>query len=160
MAIQLRRVRRGDFNELRNFLLRADLPALEPERATLRRFRNIVADLGADFDVAIRNGQIVGFVHLSYARDLRAGNRARLLALIGESPEVDSALVETAINRALGKQCRDIAIEPGAWIKVPKALKRVSQKQCINNFFLVDLPLGQRHSKGGSESCNPQLSRS
>jgi GNAT superfamily N-acetyltransferase len=58
------------------------IPVPPPDRATLKRFRNIVADLGADFYVALLDDAIVALVHVTYARQLTHGPHARLDQLV------------------------------------------------------------------------------
>src|SRR5690606_37978805 len=102
-------------DEIRALTETTALPPPDAERATLRRFRNIVGDLGCDFDVATRLGRIHGFVHVAYARDLLAGNRASLLALVADSAEVRAKLFDSALVRARERHCRDLTIHAGPW---------------------------------------------
>src|SRR5262249_30860791 len=80
--IRHRRGRRTDFVEIAGILAASEVPAPVPDRATLRRFRRIVSDLGADFYVALLDERLVGFVHVTYARQLAEAPRARVEALV------------------------------------------------------------------------------
>jgi GNAT superfamily N-acetyltransferase len=72
----------------------AAVPA--PERATLRRFRQIVADLGGDFYLALVDGEVAGLVHVTYARRLALPPSAWLDQLV-----VAPALRRRGIGSAL-----------------------------------------------------------
>lgn len=99
--------------------------ALPPvERRFLRRFRRLVADLGADLYVATRREAVAGCVHVTYSRQLLTGHRARidLLAAAPQEPEaVVRALLETAIQRARRRDCVSLALED-AEAKIDPAL--------------------------------------
>jgi hypothetical protein len=58
---------------------------------------------------------VLGFVHLTYSRDLLMGNRAHLVALVTDSAEVRDALLRAASERAARRHCRDITLTPGPW---------------------------------------------
>lgn len=116
MELHLRRVRRADFEQIRALTEAMKLEPPSADRAALRRFRNIVGDLGSDFDVAVSPRALHGFVHLAYARDLLAGNRAQLLALVGDSRDVRRMLFARAIDRAGRRQCRDLTAVGGPWL--------------------------------------------
>lgn len=117
-GMHIRRVRRGDLDDINTLLAETDLALVAAERAALRRFRNIVADLGCDFDVAIRRERVRGFVHVTYARDLLLGNRANLVALVGASAGVRTALLAVATARARRRRCVDITALAGPWMTV------------------------------------------
>lgn len=114
-TFRVRRVRRGDFGAIVKLLAKNGLATAAADRSGLRRFRNVVADLGSDFDVAATRNGVIGFVHLTYSRDLLMGNRAHLLALVTDSPEVCEALLKSATERASRRHCRDITLTPGPW---------------------------------------------
>jgi len=59
-------------------LASSDLPVPPPDRATLRRFRHVVADLGSDFYVATIDERLVGVVHATYARQIATYPLARI----------------------------------------------------------------------------------
>jgi len=116
MEVEVRCARREDFTAICEIAAKSSLPVPVPERATLKRFRNIVADLGCDLYVATVRNSPVGFVHLAYQRDLLLGNRARLLALVASSTSTLGVLLETAYTRARRRKCHDIAMIPGVWL--------------------------------------------
>jgi ribosomal protein S18 acetylase RimI-like enzyme len=85
---RIRRGRRTDFTAVVSLLAAAGLPVPPPDRATLRRFRNIVADLGADFylvlvdeTVAIRPARAVLELLVVAEGFRRRGAGTALLAL-------------------------------------------------------------------------------
>lgn len=118
--IRHRRCRRTDFAEVARLLSDAGLPAPVPDRATLRRFRRMVGDLGSDLYVAVRDERVVGFVHVSYARRIALGGTARVELLVVAPAErrsgVGSSLVELIRQRARRRGCIDVrcAVSAGA----------------------------------------------
>jgi N-acetylglutamate synthase-like GNAT family acetyltransferase len=107
--IRYRRARRTDFAAISAILAASDLPALTPERAGLRRFRRLVADLGADLYVAEIATSVVGVVHVTYSRHVIGSPRARLELLV-VAPEtrrrgVGRGLAELATRRARRRGC-------------------------------------------------------
>jgi GNAT superfamily N-acetyltransferase len=116
--IRHRRARRSDFDALSAILAANGLAALEPERGALRRFRRLVADLGADLYVAVAGAQVLGVVHVTYSRRLIGGPRARLeLLLVDPSARgrgVGRGLAALAAARARRHGCSSLhgAAEP------------------------------------------------
>jgi GNAT superfamily N-acetyltransferase len=107
--IRHRRARRTDFDAVSAILAASGLPAPQPERAGLRRFRRLVADLGADFYVAEIAARVVGLVHVTYGRRLIGGAHARLELLV-VAPEtrgqgVGRSLIQLAASRARRRGC-------------------------------------------------------
>jgi GNAT superfamily N-acetyltransferase len=90
-------------------LVRSGIPVPPADRATLRRFRLIVADLGADFYVATLDGTIGGLVHVTYARQLTHGPAAALnRLLVAEAFRgrgIGKALLEFVQRRARNRGC-------------------------------------------------------
>ncbi len=80
--VRIRRGRRTDFTAVMQLLAASGTALPPPERATLRRFRNLVNDLGADFYLALVDGVLAGLVHVTYARQLAAAPMARLEYLV------------------------------------------------------------------------------
>jgi hypothetical protein len=82
----------------------------------LRRFRRIVADLGADLYVALIGERLVGFVQISYGRDITRGVRGRMESLIvcddERSREVATALAALAEQRARRRSCFELSCAP------------------------------------------------
>jgi N-acetylglutamate synthase-like GNAT family acetyltransferase len=117
--IRHRRCRRTDFVAVLSVLAAAGLPVPPADRSMLRRFRRLVSDLGTDFYVATQGEQVVGFVHVTYVRQLATGMRARIEALVvapaARGRGVGSSLVELARRRAGRRSCHDLccAIEAG-----------------------------------------------
>ncbi len=109
LHVHIRRSRRTDFTAVMSLLATCGIPVPAPERATLRRFRQIVADLGADFYLAEVDGKLAGLVHVTYARELPVGQRAALnQLLVAEGFRrhgVGTALLEFAQARAQGRGC-------------------------------------------------------
>src|SRR5262249_61086414 len=64
-------------------LAASGVPVPAPDRATLRRFRHLVDDLGADFYLILVDGTLAGLVHVTYARQVAGAPRARLGQLVG-----------------------------------------------------------------------------
>jgi GNAT superfamily N-acetyltransferase len=114
--IRIRRGRRTDFTAVMHVLAGADTPLPPPDRATLRRFRNLVADLGGDFYVAAVDETLAGLVHVTYARQLRFLAAARLEQLLVAAPfrgrGVGSALLAFAQQRARRRGCATLACLP------------------------------------------------
>jgi len=117
VPVRLRRARRTDFVAVMKVLASNNLPVPLADRATLRRFRRIVADLGGDFYVALSGEQVVGFVHVTYARQLATAARARVEALAVQRDRqgrgIGSALLELAYRRACRRGCTDLRCETG-----------------------------------------------
>jgi hypothetical protein len=138
-TFRVRRVRRGDFGAIEKLLEKNGLATAAADRAGMRRFRNVVADLGSDFDVAATRNGILGFVHLTYSRDLLMGNRAHLLALVTDSPEARDALLKSATERAARRHCRDITLSPGPWNATPRDSEPPPGWHWVNGCLRIDL---------------------
>lgn len=80
--LRLRRARRTDFMAVMSLLAGCGIAVPPPDRATLRRFRNLVADLGSDFYLASFDETLAGLVHVTYARQLTTGPAARVDQLV------------------------------------------------------------------------------
>jgi GNAT superfamily N-acetyltransferase len=80
--VHIRRGRRTDFTAVMALLATSGVAVPAPERATLRRFRQLVADLGGDFYLASVDGAVVGLVHVTYARQLATAPSAQLDQLV------------------------------------------------------------------------------
>ena len=109
----IRRGRRTDFTATMAVLAASGVPVPPPDRATLHRFRKIVADLGADFYVAVIDGDVAGLVHVTYSRRLTTAARAQL-DMLCVAPEnrrrgIGSALLRFARKRATGRGCAFLA---------------------------------------------------
>ena len=90
-------------------LASCEMPLPPADRATLRRFRHIVADLGNDLYVATVDERLVGVVHASYARQVTTYPLARIELLAVAPPlrrqGVGAALVRHIEDRARQRAC-------------------------------------------------------
>jgi GNAT superfamily N-acetyltransferase len=108
--IQHRRARRADFEMVWTLLTGSGraVPG-EPDRATLRRFRRVVADLGSDLYVAEADGRPLGLVHVVYTRRLPGAPEARLELLVvapeARGDDVARELAAFAAARARRRGC-------------------------------------------------------
>jgi GNAT superfamily N-acetyltransferase len=107
--IQIRRGRRTDFTAVMSLLAASGTPMPPADRAALRRFRYLVADLGADFYLAWIEGTLAGLVHVTYARQLAIPARAQLDELVVSEAfrrrGIGSALLAFAQRRARQRGC-------------------------------------------------------
>lgn len=116
--LHVRRARRTDFVAvMRLCAAAAPFAAMPlPDRATLRRFRQLVNDLGGDFYLGFFAGELAGLVHATYARRLAEQPMARVEELI-VAPEwrrrgVGSRLLALVVRRARKRGCATIACTP------------------------------------------------
>ncbi len=114
--IRVRRGRRTDVVRVIEILATSGQPVPPADRATLRRFRRLVADLGADLYVATIDERVVGLVHVSYTRQVATPARARIesLATMGDESAagVFVRLLELSIERAVKRECHEITWLP------------------------------------------------
>ena len=107
--IRIRRGRRTDFAAVMALLAGSGAPVPPPDRSTLRRFRQLVADLGADLYLATIDERVVGVAHVTYERQLARPPRATLETLVvGELVRgrgVGTALLRFAADRARKRAC-------------------------------------------------------
>ena len=107
--IRYRRARRTDFAAIDAVVRSGRTPAAAPDRSALRRFRRLVADLGADLYVAETDACLLGVVHVSYVRHLTLGQRAQLellaVAADARGRGVGRGLVALAAQRARRRGC-------------------------------------------------------
>jgi N-acetylglutamate synthase-like GNAT family acetyltransferase len=112
-ALKIRRGRRQDFAPVMR-LLGADVAAAD--RRTLRRFRHIVADLGADLYVAELGDRVVGVIHATYARQLAGAQTARIERVaadpIHRDREVERHLLDFIVARARKRECGALTCVP------------------------------------------------
>lgn len=107
-AAELRRARRVDFLPILRLLAEGDAPLPVPDRASLRRFRNLVNDLGSDLYLAWRDDRVVGLVHVTFARQFDrppVADLRRLVAAGPTRPQDARQLLELAIERAEQRGC-------------------------------------------------------
>jgi GNAT superfamily N-acetyltransferase len=109
LRVHIRRVRRTDFTAVMGLLAAGRVAVPAPDRATLRRFRQLVADLGGDFYLASVDDVVVGLVHVTYARQLAAPPSALLDQLVVVPPHrrcgIGSALLAFVERRARQRGC-------------------------------------------------------
>jgi GNAT superfamily N-acetyltransferase len=112
-GLRIRRAKRTDFTAVMRLLAEAGQAIPPSDRATLRRFRNIVADLGGDFYLALVDGALAGLVHVTYARHLTLPPLARLDQLVvAESYRrrgAGTALLGLARRRARQRGCTSLS---------------------------------------------------
>jgi len=109
---RLRRGRRTDFIAVMELLALSGTPIPPADRATLRRFRHLTADLGTDLYLAVCGERVVGIVHVTYARQLTTGTLARIEILV-VAPDrrfqgIGAALVALARQRAQRRGCAQL----------------------------------------------------
>ena len=108
-SAQIRRLRRTDFTAVMQLLADSGQPAPSPDRRTLRRFRHVADDLGADVYIYLVDGALAGLLHLSYVRRLNDGPRARIeTLLVGHDFRrrgIGHALLALALQRAAKRSC-------------------------------------------------------
>jgi ribosomal protein S18 acetylase RimI-like enzyme len=118
-GFEIRRARRTDFTAVMQLLAASGEAVPPPDRATLRRFRNLVADLGTDFYLLLVDATPAGLVHVTYARQLARPPRAVLDQLVVAAPfrrrGVGGALLAFVCGRARRRGCAAI------WCAVPPA---------------------------------------
>jgi GNAT superfamily N-acetyltransferase len=111
--VHIRRGRRTDFTAVMALLAQGAGTVPVPDRATLRRFRQLVADLGGDFYLALVDDAVVGLVHVTYARQLAAPPSALLDQLVVvprvRGRGIGSALLAFAERRARQRGCDALA---------------------------------------------------
>ena len=109
LRVHIRRGRRTDFTAVMGLLAAGGVAVPAPDRATLRRFRQIVADLGGDFYLASVDDVVVGLVHVTYARQLAAPPSALLDQLVVvptyRRRGIGSALLAFVERRARQRGC-------------------------------------------------------
>jgi GNAT superfamily N-acetyltransferase len=114
LRVHIRRGRRTDFTAVMSLLAAGGMAVPVPERATLRRFRQVVADLGGDFYLALVDDVVVGLVHVTYARQLAAPPSALLDQLVVvpayRRRGIGSALLALAERRARQRGCDTFAL--------------------------------------------------
>lgn len=117
--IRHRRARHTDFDAVCAVLVASGLPATAREHGALRRFRRLVADLGADLYLAERGITVLGLVHITYARHLFCPPRARIELLVVAPPargqSIGRGLAALAAARARRRGCAELrcSVAPG-----------------------------------------------
>jgi hypothetical protein len=140
--IRCRRARRTDAEAVLALLDGGAGPGWELNRAGRHRFRQLVADLGADCYVAVRDETVVGLVHVTYARHLLDGQRATvelLLAAPGEGA-VPEALAHLLGERARRRRCRAIDWRGPADDATARAVAERLGARAVGEHLRVEIP--------------------
>lgn len=125
--LTLRRARRSDFTAVMHLLVGVGLPAPVVDRPTLRRFRHLVSDLGADFYLVFGHDELAGFVHATYSRRLAVPPLARVEQLVVapaallEGPLVVTALLDLVRRRAAKRGCSEWTLSTQASAQIGAA---------------------------------------
>ena len=140
--VHIRRGRRTDFTAVMGLLATSGIPVPPPDRATLRRFRNLVADLGTDFYLAWVQASLVGLVHVTYVRQLATAARAQLDQLVVADGfrrrGVGSALLRFVERRARQRGCGLCAcVLPAADLSVQPFLEKAGFRFAGRQFALA-----------------------
>jgi GNAT superfamily N-acetyltransferase len=143
LRIEIRRARRTDFTAVMALLAASGMAVPPPERATLRRFRYVVADLGTDFYLAFVDDALAGLVHVTYARRLTVRPRAWLAELVVGTPfrhrGVATALLAFARERARRRGCGTLSGCVPAADSAARAFLHNAGLQAIGEWFSEDL---------------------
>jgi GNAT superfamily N-acetyltransferase len=154
VATSIRRARRSDFTAVMRLLATTGVPVPPPDRRTLRRFRYIVDDLGADLYVALVDGTLAGLVHLTYARQLTKGPWARLELLVVEPclrrRGIGRGLLRFALQRATKHACSGVG-----WCLPPEA--SVGATQLLAEAGFVARGSGYELSAADAAPTAPEL---
>lgn len=109
LDVHIRRCRRTDFTAIVRLLGEAGEPVPPPDRAALRRFRAIVADLAADVYLALDDDEPIGFVYATYTRQLATRAAARIEQLVvapsARGKGVGERLLRFIERRAIKRGC-------------------------------------------------------
>lgn len=103
--IHCRRLRRTDAAAVFALLAAAGGAAPPADRHHRHRLRQVVADLGSDCYVALVDETVAGLVHVTYARQLVGGPRARVERLLLD-PADDGAAVPRALAALVAARAR------------------------------------------------------
>ncbi len=144
LHLHIRRSRRSDFTAVMALLAVGGIPVPPPDRATLHRFRALVADLGTDLYLAEVDGTLAGLIHVTYARQLTVGPRAgieQLFVVEGfRRRGIGTALLEFARRRARRRGC--MALRCALSTPAPSAVAEFLAKadmQTAGTWFAQDL---------------------
>ena len=141
--IRCRRARRTDA-EAAFALIDQGAAAPPLDRAGRHRFRQLVADLGADCYVALIDETVVGLVHVTYARHLLDRQRATVeLALVAPNVrdgEVAGALARLVVERARRRNCRFIDCRQPVGDEVARAFADQLGAQPVGDHLRVEIP--------------------
>jgi len=141
--VRHRRARRTDFGVIWALLTECGFAAAgEPDRATLRRFRRIIADLGSDLYVAEVDGRALGLAHMAYTRRLAGAPEARLELLVvapaARGQGVAGSLAALVAARARRRGCMVVRCALAASADAGAALEHLGWRR-IGDVFEFDL---------------------
>jgi GNAT superfamily N-acetyltransferase len=142
--IRHRRARRTDFAATRALLSVTGILVPAADRTELRRFRHLVADLGSDLYVAVRDERVVGIVHVTYTRHLLHGWDAELSVLVVAPEErrggIGRSLAALAVSRARRRGCRRLLCRPEVGAADAPAFLGALGWRTSGARFEIDLP--------------------
>jgi N-acetylglutamate synthase-like GNAT family acetyltransferase len=141
--VHIRRAQRTDFTAVMTLLGTSGAAVPPPDRATLRRFRNLVADLGTDFYLALVDGTLAGLIHVTYARQLSALPQAQLAQLLVDPAlrrrGIGSALLAFIRQRARKRGCRTFCCAVGTHDSAARAFLEQAGLQLVGEWFREDV---------------------
>jgi len=141
--ILIRRTRRTDFTAVMRVLAASGNPTPPPDRATLRRFRNLVADLGGDFYLALVDDTLAGLVHVTYARQLTFPPTARLEALVVvesfQRRGIGTALLNFVRDRACRRGCGTFSCASGGTARASRTFLEKNGLYHLGESFVQNL---------------------
>ncbi len=142
--IRCRRARRPDADAVFALLAGNGGPGSERDRAGRHRFRQLVADLGADCYVAVADDMIVGLVHVTYARHLLDGQRATVELLLvapdQRAGDAGAALAGLVVERARRRGCRFIDWREPAHDLSAQAFAARLGARAVGDHLRVEIP--------------------
>lgn len=130
---------------------RSGLPLPPADRATLRRFRRLVAEQGADLYVAITDDAAVGFIHLTYARQFAGAPRARIESLLTQGEQAQAAgalLLALALRRARKRGCATLCWLPSQTEPAARGLIEAGGWRPAGEMLYLDLLDGREPGDG------------
>lgn len=144
--IRCRRARRTDAAAVLALLDAGSGTAWQLDRAGRHRFRQLVADLGADCYVALIDEAVVGLVHVTYARHLLDGQRATVELLLAapaeRGREVGRALARLVDERARRRHCRTIDWREPVGDEAGRAFAEHLGARAVGDHWRVEIPGG------------------
>ncbi|GBD25019.1 hypothetical protein HRbin30_00333 [bacterium HR30] len=150
----IRRAHWRDFDAVASLVAQCGAGSLLPERRTLRRFRNIVHDLGNDLYLAFSRDVLVGLVHIVYVRELVAPRRAEISSIF-VSPGVANVgvgefLLSFARKRAQKRDCQVVVFRASESNRSVVPLLAAGGFRQAGQWYVADL-LQEEHPQGLKE---------
>ena len=141
--VHIRRVRRTDFTAVMTLLATSGAAVPPPDRATLRRFRKLVADLGADFYLALVDGTVAGLIHVTYARQLTVLPQAQLDHILVDADfrrrGIGAALLAFARRRARQRGCSTFCCAVGTHDSATRGFLEQTGFRPVGEWFREDV---------------------